>query len=131
MKINTNIHTFKHTSYLRFIELLLSAVNNKTFINNLLDLEQRSGEAAAQPDIQKQSQNYLTRGCQRSGRVRGSEVVFARSDWLCSRDVRKLRNGLSLRFTPGFYFSLSLEILDVVLIIKSNMFTQEDYFDVI
>lgn len=43
-------------------------------------------------------------------RTRGqrSKVMLARSDVLCSIDMRKLRNGLSLRFTPVFYFNLSL-----------------------
>lgn len=36
--------------------------------------------------------------------------MFARSDLLCSIDVRKLRNSLSLFFTPEFceYFSTSV-----------------------
>lgn len=52
------------------------------------------------------------------------EVVFARSDRLCSRDVRKLRNGLGPRFTPGFYENVSASvwrILDGFWIIKPNL----------
>lgn len=44
--------------------------------------------------------------------VRGqrSEVMFAHSDVLCSRERKQLRNGPGFPFTPGFFEDISTSV---------------------